>query len=82
MSCDQPRAARPFIPFAHDQFMRVLSSTLRQLFWMSSPCCQAHPRSLFFQGFPLTSLNQTGIRACKIGLDTTLRTLTTSTSHP
>uniref|UniRef100_A0AAU8GLX8 Uncharacterized protein n=1 Tax=Salmonella phage vB_STmST313_KE31 TaxID=3161181 RepID=A0AAU8GLX8_9CAUD len=39
------------------------------------PVCAPHHRRLFFQGFPLASLNHTGIRACKIGLDTTLMAL-------
>lgn len=67
---------QPFIPFVHDQFMQAslccLTACASVGHWLT---LWPHNRRLFFQGFPLASLNQTGIRACKIGLVTTLMAL-------
>lgn len=75
---------QPFIPFVHDQFMQAslccLTACASVGHWLT---LWPHNRRLFFQGFPLASLNQTGIRACKIGLVTTLMALNLLfTSHP
>lgn len=82
--CDQPRTINPLSRLCMISSCRPLCAASRQCasvgHWLT---LWPHNRRLFFQGFPLASLNQTGIRACKIGLVTTLMALNVLfTSHP